>query len=774
MHVEHGRIRPEALVRRDYQVSVAVEATKRNTLVVLPTGLGKTVVAVLVMAHRLQEVGGRVLMLAPTKPLVEQHAEFIEETLVADGVDVFTGDVDPDERGRRWREAEVVCATPQVVQNDVIAGRIDLGEVGLLVFDEAHRATGDYAYVFLADQYKRARLEGLVLGLTASPGSDPDKIQEVCRNLGIEGVEVRTESDDDVAPYVQEVNIEWEEVKVPDTLEEVADALDEILEDLVSDLRGLGFYGKPYVSKGELLDLQRELRAELAETPDDDAWPIYQALSKQAAALKIHHAKDLAETQGIGALRSYLDRLEDDDTKAAERLLDDPRLDRVKGLVERSNVEHPKLRKAYLIVRNQLEEDPESRIIVFTHYRDMAEQLTDEFERAEGPIEPVRFVGQSSRSESDRGLTQKQQVEILEDFRAGEFNTLVATSVAEEGLDIPSTDLVVFYEPVASEIRTIQRRGRTGRQEAGRVVILITEDTKDEAHHWASKGKEDKMREQIRALKRRFSSVNASREGDEWKQWFTDSEQSTLDSYDGPQPRSVPGGPDDEPVRREDGAAEDEDGPRIVADHREFHSDVVKALARRNVPVQPEQLEVGDFVVSDRLGVERKTADDYAASLADGRLFEQVKALSDAYASPVLVLEGGRPASGRLEPNAFYGSLASLVADFRVPVVQTADVDETADLLASIASREQDDEDRPVALRSPDSSMTPPETIRYVAEGLPGVSAVRARALLEHFGNLQALFAASKEQLMEVEGIGETIAGRIRTVLEAPYEGEGP
>jgi Fanconi anemia group M protein len=772
MHVEHERIRPEALVRRDYQVSIAVEATKRNTLVVLPTGLGKTVVAVLVMAHRLHEVGGRCLFLAPTKPLVEQHAEFVEETLLADNVEVFTGDVAPDERATRWRETEVICATPQVIQNDVIAGRIDLSDVGLLVFDEAHRAVGDYAYVFIADQYKRARLEGLTLGLTASPGSDPDKIQEVCRNCGVEGVEVRTEADEDVEPYVQDVDIEWEEVKVPETLERVADVLDEILEELVDDLRGLGFYGKPYVSKGELLDLQNELQAKLAETPDDEAWPVYQGLSKQAAALKVHHAKDLAETQGVGALRSYLERLEDDDTKAAERLMDDPRMDQVRDLVERSNVEHPKLRKAYLVVRDQLEENPDSRIIVFTHYRDMADLLTEELEKAEGPIEPVRFVGQASRGESDKGLTQNQQVEILDDFREGEYNTLVATSVAEEGLDIPSTDLVVFYEPVASEIRTIQRRGRTGRREAGRVVILITEETKDEAHHWASKGKEKKMRQQVQALKRRFSNVNASREGDEWKQWFNDAEQTQLDSYSGDEPPAPDEDRREPAVERGEG---DEDKPHVVADTREFHAEVVKALARRNVPVESEQLEVGDYVVSDRLGIERKEAGDYAASLTDGRLFEQVKGLRDAYAAPLVILEGEAPLEGRnIDPAAWYGSIASLVADFRVPVVQTADAEETADLLASLANREQDDEDRPVALRHPDSSMAPDEQIRFVAEGLPGVSSARAEALLDHFGSLQAIFAASQDQLTRVDGIGPETARRIRTVLEAPYGGETP
>src|SRR3989449_5100490 len=135
-------------------------------------------------------------------------------------------------------------------------------------------------------------------------------------------------------------------------------------------------------------------------------------------------------------------------------------------------------------------EKPDSKIIVFAHYRQTADRITQELARIPS-VRPMRFVGQASRGE-DIGLSQKEQVDILEKFRAGEVNVLVATSIGEEGLDIPQVDLVVFYEPVPSEIRTIQRRGRTGRSAAGRGIMLVAKDTRGEGHLYSARRKERK------------------------------------------------------------------------------------------------------------------------------------------------------------------------------------------------------------------------------------------------------------------------------------------
>jgi Fanconi anemia group M protein len=139
-------------------------------------------------------------------------------------------------------------------------------------------------------------------------------------------------------------------------------------------------------------------------------------------------------------------------------------------------------------------------VIVFAHYRETADRVTQDLARIPG-LRPVRFVGQASHG-NDIGLSQKEQVEILEKFKAGEVNVIVATSIGEEGLDIPQVDLVVFYEPVPSEIRTIQRRGRTGRSAAGRVVMLVTTDTRDEAYFYSARRKERKMHQELDRLRK--------------------------------------------------------------------------------------------------------------------------------------------------------------------------------------------------------------------------------------------------------------------------------
>src|SRR5437016_265200 len=143
---------------------------------------------------------------------------------------------------------------------------------------------------------------------------------------------------------------------------------------------------------------------------------------------------------------------------------------------------------------------PESKVIVFAHYRETADRVTQELARIPG-LRPVRFVGQASHGK-DIGLSQKEQVEILEKFKAVEVNVIVATSIGEEGLDIPQVDLVVFYEPVPSEIRTIQRRGRTGRSAAGRVIMLVTKDTRDEAYLYSARRKERKMHVELDRLRK--------------------------------------------------------------------------------------------------------------------------------------------------------------------------------------------------------------------------------------------------------------------------------
>ena len=170
--VEHPLIMKGTVEEREYQTTLSSIASKESTLIVLPTGMGKTVIALRVIAEVLSKKGGKVLFLAPTKPLVEQHACFLREHLVDKNVAVMTGEVTPEERELHWLENDVIASTPQVVANDLRSERVNLQKVKLIIFDEAHRAVGNYAYVSVATEY--SQYSGLVLGMTASPGrADP-------------------------------------------------------------------------------------------------------------------------------------------------------------------------------------------------------------------------------------------------------------------------------------------------------------------------------------------------------------------------------------------------------------------------------------------------------------------------------------------------------------------------------------------------------------------------------------------------------------------------
>jgi len=188
---------------RLYQEKIFAECVNKNCLVVLPTGMGKTLISLMLAAQRLKQYPqSKILLLSPTKPLVEQHFVTFKKhfTISAENIGMFTGNVKPKERQKQWQEKQVIFSTPQGLENDILSGKLSFEKVSLLVFDEAHRATGDYAYVFLAKRFQQTSRFPRLLALTASPGSDLETISALCNNLFIESVEIRTEQDPDVAP----------------------------------------------------------------------------------------------------------------------------------------------------------------------------------------------------------------------------------------------------------------------------------------------------------------------------------------------------------------------------------------------------------------------------------------------------------------------------------------------------------------------------------------------------------------------------------------------
>lgn len=514
MFVQHPLIKEGSVEQREYQITLAKEAAELSTLVVLPTGMGKTVVALLLIADVLQRTKGKVLLLAPTKPLVEQHSIFLKEFLIGKNIAVMTGEVSPEERMALWIENDVIASTPQVVANDLKNERVSLNDVRLIVFDEAHRAAGNYAYVAVAKEFKEH--DGLVLGLTASPGSKMEKIKEVCDNLGIENIEVRTEHDPDVSKYIQDVRMKYVELDLPQELRKATTILGSLYETFLKELVGLGMLeDSDRINTKDLLTLGATLSARLKA--GEKGKKIYRALSVNAMAIKVEHAVMLGETQGASSLSAYLERLaveaeSDEGSKASRTIVESEQFKVVREQMKHTKVEHPKLSRVMSVVAQQLEQSPGSKVLVFTHYRDTCELVAGKLSLIDG-VRAAKLIGQAGKV-GDKGLRQKEQAGVLQRFRDGEFNVLVATSVGEEGLDVASTDLVVFYEPVPSEIRSIQRKGRTGRKSSGKVVIFVTKGTRDQAYFYSSMNKEKQMKSRLLTLKRELGPGRVAPGGD--------------------------------------------------------------------------------------------------------------------------------------------------------------------------------------------------------------------------------------------------------------------
>ncbi|WP_136600575.1 DEAD/DEAH box helicase [Salinigranum halophilum] len=823
-YVDHPLLSPAFIEQRRYQLSLASAAMGEHTLVCLPTGLGKTTVSLLVTAERLHERGGTSLMLAPTKPLVQQHADFYREALSIpdDDIVVFTGEVRPDDRAALWADARVVIATPQVVENDLIGNRISLDRVTHLTFDECHRATGDYSYVYIAERYLADAADPLVTGMSASPGGDKEAIVQVCENLGLSNVEVMTDEDSDVADYTHDTEVEWNRIQLPDQVLDIRDALNAVITDRLEKLKEMGVTNatSPDLSQKQLngmrADLQRLINAGKSEG--------YQGMSIHAEVMKLRRAVELVETQSVESVRRYFERQRNaarssGASKASQRLVSEPKVREAMRLAESYDGIHPKFSQTRILLAETLGIGGGERVIVFTESRDTAEALVDFLAES---FHVRKFVGQSDTDGSD-GMTQTEQQETLDEFRAGEFEVLVSTSVAEEGLDVPEVDLVLFFEPVPTAIRSIQRKGRTGRQAEGRVVVLLAEDTRDEAFFWISRRREREMAEELRDLKgvadeleRELGETTLEEfeaAGGENGEHTTPDAPSDADSG----PAAATGGSarnssltefavttaetdgtdatdDTDSVEAadsdgDDTEAESDDDPEgtvatadstddpdvveVVVDQRELDSTIARDLStREGLRTRLETLAVGDYVCSDRVVVERKTVSDFLDTLTGGdrSLFGQARDMSRHYPRPVVVIEGdGLYEERNIHPGAIRGAIASLAVDFGVSVLHTRDETDTTELLATLASREQTERDRTVSVHGEKSAKTLDEQQEYVVGAIADVGPVTAQSLLASLGSVEAVMTATEEELQEVRGVGTKTAQRIREVVGSDY-----
>ena len=467
-YIEKKYIKKDSVEKRDYQVNLANQAIQENCIVVLPTGLGKTAIALHVIAEYLAKGTGGVLFLAPTRVLVNQHFEFLKQSLTIDDISLITGEDTVQKRTKLWNNS-VICATPEIAKNDLDRQIVSPDQFNLVVFDEVHRTVGDYAYSGIAQRFAESNVR--ILGMTATLPSEKEKATEILTKLRIASVAERTEESPDVKPYTQQTNTQWINVDLPPEMKSIQTLLKLALDERYDILRKNGIRLAEQQSLSALL----RIRQFVLNQNRRSAKPLF-------TAIRIHYALNILEAHGITPFLKFCERAQAKKGAGVKELFEiDPNFTRAIHLAkdaQSKGIEHSKIPKLKEII-----ESVPGKALIFTSYRDSVDVIFNNL--SEMGIAAGILIGKAGET----GLKQKKQIETVQKFRDGIFQVLVATRVGEEGLDISEVNQVIFYDNVPSSIRFIQRRGRTGRKDTGKLVVLIAKNTIDETYYWIGKRK---------------------------------------------------------------------------------------------------------------------------------------------------------------------------------------------------------------------------------------------------------------------------------------------
>ncbi|KAL7628719.1 3'-5' DNA helicase [Parahypoxylon ruwenzoriense] len=500
---------------RDYQFSIVKNGLFNNTLVALPTGLGKTFIAATIMLNFFRWMKtAKIIFVAPTKPLVSQQVDacFNIAGIPRSQTTLLTGEIPPALRVDEWESKRVFFMTPQTLENDLSAGYADPKSIGLLVVDEAHRATGNYAYVKVVTFLRRFSSSFRILALTATPGSKVEAVQEVIDSLGISHVEIRTEESIDIRQYVHQRDEDIVLLDPSDEMNLIKELFSKALKPLVDKLSQQNiYYGRDPMSLTTygILKARKDWFARAGQHANQAIKFMMMAVFSVLGSLA--HGIKLLNFHGIkpfyDSLVQFRDEIEGKGEKGSKykrQIIESPSfqemMDKIASWSKKDDfISHPKLTYLSDTVLNHFMDAGEgreggnsnTRIIVFSEYRDSAEEIVRVLNNHKPLIRAAVFVGQADSKRSE-GMKQAEQIERIRKFKAGEFNVLVATSIGEEGLDIGQVDLIVCYDASASPIRMLQRMGRTGRKRAGRVVLLLMRG-KEEDNYAKSKDGYEKM-----------------------------------------------------------------------------------------------------------------------------------------------------------------------------------------------------------------------------------------------------------------------------------------
>ncbi|XP_022902317.2 DEAD-box ATP-dependent DNA helicase Fancm [Onthophagus taurus] len=495
LHAGKSWIYPTNYPMREYQFRITQEALYKNTLVSLPTGLGKTFIASVVMYNFYRWYpSGKIIFMAPTRPLVKQQIEAcyditgIPQNVTAE----LTGTKAQISREEIWNTKRVFFITPQVLQNDIDTFPDLCKQIKCIVIDEAHKARGNHAYCEVIRKLHVHSKYFRVLALSATPGNSTNDVIDMSMNLLISHLEVRTEESPDVAPYVFQRHLETVVVPLGGKLEEMRNKYLRVLERYVKVLKDNNIItgNCANLTKGKIFMTLKDfnLRSKYQRHPK------HSEISRTLTiCITLYHGYELLIRHGM---RGFLNFFEEHSKKSLLEgnsqlfaVMDEmqqyigPRPDisllpdgTIPQIETNSKFGHPKFYKLRNILLDYfaIDDNKESKVMIFSEFKETVLEAYAMLMQHPPIIRPKYFMGQGA-------ITQKQQITIIKSFKEGTCNVLISTCIGEEGLDIGEVDLIICFDiSNKSPIRLIQRMGRTGRKKQGKVIILVTEGKEQE------------------------------------------------------------------------------------------------------------------------------------------------------------------------------------------------------------------------------------------------------------------------------------------------------
>jgi len=206
----------------------------------------------------------------------------------------------------------------------------------------------------------------------------------------------------------------------------------------------------------------------------------------------------------------------------------------------------------------------------------------------------------------------------------------------------------------------------------------------------------------------------------------------------------------------------------IFVDFREKKTSIIDTIEEMGAKVKLISLKVGDYIVSDRVCVERKFSEDFINSIIDGRLFKQAEELKDNFEKPILIIEGNYFRE-TMNQNAIKAAIASIILDYEIPIIMTRDEEETARTIFWLAKREQRETKRPVGIKGKKKPKNLKDLQENILSSFPGVSVVLSKRILKQFKTIRDFANAEESDLIKIDGIGKILAKRLCKVLREKY-----